>query len=396
MIKISGEEKYQELKLSPFHVPFLRDLGIKVVSIIMFDIIYGPICYLKELSRSSFGEKLKDVSSLAEIYTGFARTNADVITSLEERIVIGRYTTIFDDVENVVILLFVCVPSANLDKLTKYARSLSEKTKGNPIVFDDSLKQLIETESEAAHKVPFTKDGDLLKGLVINDKHEVTGNEFNNFYGFMFIQYHKASLDGRFFPKMIENKKIDFSHLFTFVDTQKNQVDLKEGDLISLYYKGLELLVYKHREKEAIMIGAKKPQSKINYSYLDDWFTILFDSYVNVPGESKSKSTLEAILYIDKNISRQPKKHIVSEIMDLIINSESDFPELSELPAVIQEKGWITLSKNYQLFLENMELLKGNNSIFSISEELSVPVSLIIEFIIFLKSRDFLDIYRRK
>ncbi|MCG3216375.1 MAG: hypothetical protein KAS63_06625, partial [Candidatus Heimdallarchaeota archaeon] len=113
-------------------------------------------------------------------------------------------------------------------------------------------------------------------------------------------------------------------------------------------------------------------------------------------GESKSKSTLEAILYIDKNISRQPKKHIVSEIMDLIINSESDFPELSELPAVIQEKGWITLSKNYQLFLENMELLKGNNSIFSISEELSVPVSLIIEFIIFLKSRDFLDIYRRK
>ncbi|MEE9410685.1 MAG: hypothetical protein V3V41_07140, partial [Candidatus Heimdallarchaeota archaeon] len=75
---------------------------------------------------------------------------------------------------------------------------------------------------------------------------------------------------------------------------------------------------------------------------------------------------------------------------------ESDFPELSELPAVIQEKGWITLSKNYQLFLENMELLKGNNSIFSISEELSVPVSLIIEFIIFLKSRDFLDIYRRK
>ncbi|MCG3217333.1 MAG: hypothetical protein KAS63_11430, partial [Candidatus Heimdallarchaeota archaeon] len=139
MIKISGEEKYQELKLSPFHVPFLRDLGIKVVSIIMFDIIYGPICYLKELSRSSFGEKLKDVSSLAEIYTGFARTNADVITSLEERIVIGRYTTIFDDVENVVILLFVCVPSANLDKLTKYARSLSEKTKGNPIVFDDSL-----------------------------------------------------------------------------------------------------------------------------------------------------------------------------------------------------------------------------------------------------------------
>ena len=113
MVRISTEEKYHDLEISPFHVPFLRDLGIKVVSIIMFDIIYGPVCYLKELSRSNFGEKLKDVSSLAEIYTGFARTNADVITSLDERIVLGRFTSFQDEVENIIVLLFVCVPTAN-------------------------------------------------------------------------------------------------------------------------------------------------------------------------------------------------------------------------------------------------------------------------------------------
>jgi len=396
VIQITAEEKYQDLQISPFNLPFLRDLGIKVVSMIMFDIIYGPVCYLKELSRSNFGEKLKDVSSLAEIYTGFARTNADVITSLEERIVIGRYITRFDDVENVVVLLFICVASADLDKLAKFARSLSERAKGNPLVFDESVKQLIEAEKDAAHKITYTKDGEITKGLVINDQSEVSGTELNNFYGFMFIQYHKAVMDGRFFPKLIDTKRIDFSHLFKFVDTQKNQVDLKEGDLISLYYKGLELLVYKHREKEAIMVVAKKPQSKINYSYLDDWFTILFNSYINVSGESKTKSTLESILYLDKNISKQPKKHIVSEIMDLIINSEDDYPELSERPEIIKEQGWITLSQKYQLFVENLELLKGKESIYSISEDLSVPVSYVIEFVIFLKSRNYLDIYRKK
>jgi len=269
VVRISTEEKYHDLEISPFHVPFLRDLGIKVVSIIMFDIIYGPVCYLKELSRSNFGEKLKDVSSLAEIYTGFARTNADVITSLDERIVLGRFTSFQEEVENIVVLLFVCVPSANLDTLTKYARSLSERTQGNPKIFDDSLKQLIDSVKVESVKIPYSaRVGNVTKGLSIDDKTVITGTEFNNFYGFMFIQYHKGTIDGRFFPKIIAEKKIDLSHLFKFIDTQRIEAELKEGDLISLYYKGLELLVYKHKEKEAIMIGAKKPHSKINYSYL--------------------------------------------------------------------------------------------------------------------------------
>ncbi len=389
-------DKIHDLKISPFHVPFLRDLGIKVISMIVFDIIYGPVCHLKDLSRSIFGEKLKDVSSLSEIYTGFARTNADVITSLEERIVIGRYISIHEEVENIVILLFVCVPSANLDKLTKYARSLSERTKGNPELFDDALTQMIDAEKAAAHKIPLTRNGNTMKGLVINDQSKVSGNEFNNFYGFLFIPYHKGIMDGRFFPKMIDGKKIEFTHLFRFIDTQKNEAELKGGDLISLYYKGLELLVYRHNKKDAIMVGAKKPQSKINYSYLDDWFTLLFNSYINIPGESKEIPTLEAISHLDKNISKQPKKFISSEIMDLIINSEDDYPELSVLPQEIQQTGWITLDQKYQLFLDNLEKMKGNYSIYGLSQDLSVPVSSIIEFVIFLKSRGFMDVYRKK
>ncbi|MHA1222687.1 MAG: hypothetical protein ACTSSG_05565 [Candidatus Heimdallarchaeaceae archaeon] len=376
-------------------MPFLRDLGIKVVSMIKFDLIYGPICYLRDLSRSNFGEKLKDVSSLAEIYTGFARTNADVITSLDERIVIGRYLSFENEVENITILLFVCVPTADLDKLTKYARSLSERAKGEPDAFDEALKHLIEAEKKAALKIPFEQKGKVSKGIDIKDKTVVQGNEFNNFYGFFFIQYNKGILDGRFFPKMIAGKKIDFSHLFKFINTQKNEAELREGDLISLYYKGLELLVYQHKEKDSIMIGAKKPQSRINYTYLDEWFTIFFDTYVNMPGESKVTSTIEAIKYLDKNISRQPKKYISPEIMDLIIHSEEDHPELSESTSTILNKGWIILKQKFQLFTESLELFKGGNSVYDIAQNLSVPVSLVVEFIVFLKSRGFIDVYRK-
>ena len=397
MIKISGSDKYHGLDISPFHVPFLRDLGIKVVSMIVFDIIYGPVCYLKELSRSNFGDKLKDVSSLSEVYTGFARTNADVITSLEERIVIGRYIVREEEVENIVVLLLVCVPSANLDKLTKHARSLSERTKGDPQLLDEALKQLIETEKSATQKIHVSdRDGKLTKGISINDAAIVNGTEFNNFYGFLFVQYHRGTMDGRFFPKMVDGKKIELPHLFKFIDTQKNEAELKEGDLISLYYKGLELLVYQHKEKDAILIGAKKPQSRINYTYIDEWFTILFNSYINIPGNSKEQSTIQAISFLDKNVSRQPKKYIIDEIMDLIINSEDDHPELSKSVNILKQQGWITLDQKYQLFMENLQLFNGNNSVYAIGQDLSVPISLVIEFIIFLKSRGFLGVYRKK
>jgi len=397
VIKISDNDKYHPIEISPFNAPFLRDFGIKVVSMIVFDIIYGPVCYMKELSRSNFGDKLKDVSSLSEIYTGFARTNADVITSLEERIVIGRYIVREEAVENIVVLLLVCVPSANLDKLTKYARSLSERAKGNPQLLDEALKHLIEAEKTAVQKIPISgRDGLLSKGIAINKESVVSGNEFNNFYGFLFVQYHRAEMDGRFFPKMIDGKKIDLPHLFKFIDTQKNEAELKEGDLISLYYKGLELLVYQHVEKDAILIGAKKPQSRINYSYIDEWFTILFNSYINIPGNSKAISTIEAIKFMDKNVSKQPKKYIIDEIMDLIINAEDDYPELSKSKNILRQQGWITLHTNYQLFLENLDSINGDQSVYELSQDLSVPVSSVIEFIIFLKSRGFLDVYRKK
>lgn len=397
MIKISENDKYHEIEISPYHLPFLRDLGIKVVSMIVFDIIYGPVCYMRELSRSNFGDKLKDVSSLSEVYTGFARTNADVITSLEERIVIGRYIVREDDVENIVVLLLVCVPTANLDKLTKHARSLSERAKGNPKLLDDALKLLIETEKTAVQKIPVSsRDGVLTKGITINDTSMVRGDEFNNFYGFLFVQYHRAEMDGRFLPKMVDGKKIDLRHLFKFIDTQKNEAELKEGDLISLYYKGLELLVYQHIEKDAILIGAKKPQSRINYSYIDEWFKILFNSYINIPGNSKKVSTIEAIKFLDKNVSKQPKKYIIDEIMDLIINSEDDYPELSKSKNILRQQGWITLHNNYQLFLENLDLINGDQSVYGLSQDLSVPVSAVVEFIIFLKSREFIDVYRKK
>ncbi|MCG3258746.1 MAG: hypothetical protein H7644_03315 [Candidatus Heimdallarchaeota archaeon] len=82
--------------------------------------------------------------------------------------------------------------------------------------------------------------------------------------------------------------------------------------------------------------------------------------------------------------------------MDLIINSEDNYPELSETPKNLQEKGSITLDQKFQLFLENLSLLEGNTSIHSISQDLSVPISSVVEFIIFLKSRGFVDVYRRK
>ncbi|MHA1303178.1 MAG: hypothetical protein ACTSPI_05700, partial [Candidatus Heimdallarchaeaceae archaeon] len=203
------KDKYREMEISPFNIPFLRDLGIKVVSMITFDIIYGPICYLKQLSNSAFGNRLKKVESLAEIYAGFARTDFDVITSLDEKIVVSSYIEKTENSEQTVIMLFICVPTADTDKLMKYSRSLIERTKGNPKKFNDALASLIDEEKKSAHKIIFERNGNRIKGLTINDESVVSGKEFHNFHGFIFIDYNRSDIDGRFFPKIIQEKKMD-------------------------------------------------------------------------------------------------------------------------------------------------------------------------------------------
>ncbi|MHA1866220.1 MAG: hypothetical protein ACTSVB_03140 [Candidatus Heimdallarchaeaceae archaeon] len=389
------EDKYNELQVSPFNIPFLRDLGIKVVAIVNFDILFGPVCFLKELSSSSFGKKLKKVDTLAELYTGFARTDIDVITTLDEKVIVSSYTEKLETSEVTSLLFLVCVPSADTEKLVQYCRSLTKRIKGEPEKFNSALSFIIEQERKKSHSLIIERNGTRIKGLNINDASIVSGNEFFNFNGFLFIDYNRAEVDGRFFPKRVNEKKVDFRALVKFIDTQKNEAELSFGELITLYYKGLELLIYLHNTG-AIMVGTKKLRSRINYNFINKWFFNFFDVYLGVHGVPEEKGTLETLKYLDREISGEPKRFIISELIDLMINSEKSTPELLVTPSSIRKRGWISLRTKYELFLEYLGLFNGELSIYKISQEMSVTLSKVVEFIIFLKSRNLLEVYKKK
>ncbi|MHA1685003.1 MAG: hypothetical protein ACTSYD_01215 [Candidatus Heimdallarchaeaceae archaeon] len=393
---MSEESRYYLLKISPFHLPFLRDLGIKAVAMITFDLMYGPVAYINELSRSNFVLKLKDKSSLGELYAGFARTGIDIITIMDEQIVVANYTVSVDEeTESNTILLFVCVPSANLEKISQYARSLAERTRGDPEAFNGALKILIESEKKEAHKIVLTQNGKKHKGMTIKEPIRISPTVFQNFYGFIFFQYYKGVVDARFFPTIMGGKRIDLYAFIKFIDAQRYELNIPLGELVSLYYQGIELFVYNYRQKDALFVVAKRPQSKVNYNYMQMWFEYFFSAYVDVQGSCDENAILETLQYLDKNISKSPKKYIIREIFDIMLHIERDIPELTTLPSNIKKKGWVTLHKDFQLFLENLHVLNGDTTVYQISQILSVPVSKVIDFIIFLKSRNCLEIYRR-
>lgn len=390
-----NQEKYHELNVSPFYMPFLRDLGIKVVAIIIFDLMYGPICYIKTLSRSNYGSKLQEIDSLAEIYAGFARTSVDVVTGMDEKIVLGRYVQMDKESENTSILLFVTVEDVDTQKLSNYARSLVERSRGQPSLFNQALGSLIEAETKSAHKLIISSSDNFLKGLELNDKSVVSGTEFNNVYGFLFLMYSRSAIDGRFLPKMISGKKVDLIQLSKFIDTQKNEVDFTDSDLISLYYKGSELLIFQQQIGD-LMIGLKKPQSRINYNYLIDWFKAFYTSFLAIKGEINHESVVKTLQYMDEMFSSKSPKYIAAEFFDLMLNSKIDHPELQVQEITLQKKGWITLRNEFKLFYTNLKYFKGDFSVDQISQHLSVPIADVVKFIIFLKSRDFISVYRKK
>lgn len=137
-------------------------------------------------------------------------------------------------------------------------------------------------------------------------------------------------------------------------------------------------------------------RSRINYNFINKWFFNFFDVYLDVHGIPEEKGTLETLKYLDREISGEPKRFIISELIDLMINSEKSTPELLVKPSSIKKRGWISLRTEYELFLEYLELFDGSLSIYKISQEMSVPLSKVVEFIIFLKSRNLLEVYKKK
>lgn len=393
---MTEESRYYELYISPFHIPFLRDLGIKAVAIIAFDIMYGPVAYINEFSRSNFVSKLKNRDSLGEFYAGFARTGIDIITIMDEQIVVANYSIPVDEyTETNTILLFVCIPSANLEKISRYARSLAERTKGNPEDFNSALKLLIESEKEEAHKIVLAQNGKKQRGMTIREPLKLSSTTFQNFYGFIFFQYYKGLIDARFFSTIVGGKRIDLSSFIKFIDAQRYELNIQMDEIVSLYYQGIELFVYNYRQKDALFVAAKKPQSRVNYNYMQKWISYFFSAYVDVPGSCNENAIIQTLQFLDKNISRAPKKYIMKEVFDIMLHMDRDVPELKTVPDTIKKKGWITLHREFQLFVENIKVLNGDKTVYDISQELSVPVSKVIDFIIFLKSRKHVEIYRK-
>ena len=79
-----------------------------------------------------------------------------------------------------------------------------------------------------------------------------------------------------------------------------------------------------------------------------------------------------------------------------MINAERTYPELNVLPAMVKQYGWVTLHTNYELLIDNLHFFNGKFSVYTIARELSIPVSKVIEFVIFLKSRELIEVYRKK
>ncbi|MCK5185290.1 MAG: hypothetical protein KAQ95_13350, partial [Candidatus Heimdallarchaeota archaeon] len=87
------EEHIKELEISTFSKPILREMGVKAVFLVTFDIILGPIAYINKLTqeKSEYLDFLKSLAHLGEFYTGISHAQIDKVTTRTgEELIVGR------------------------------------------------------------------------------------------------------------------------------------------------------------------------------------------------------------------------------------------------------------------------------------------------------------------
>ncbi|MHA1367595.1 MAG: hypothetical protein ACTSP5_14455, partial [Candidatus Heimdallarchaeota archaeon] len=91
----SKEEFIKPLEISTFSKPILKEMGVKAIFLVNFDIILGPIAYINKLTteKIDYLEFLQDLAHLGEFYTGISHAQIDKVTTRTgEEMLVGRAT----------------------------------------------------------------------------------------------------------------------------------------------------------------------------------------------------------------------------------------------------------------------------------------------------------------
>ncbi|MHA1911910.1 MAG: hypothetical protein ACTSYA_09460 [Candidatus Kariarchaeaceae archaeon] len=392
------DEIIHDLDISPFSLPFLRDLSIKYVVAISFDLMLGPVAHIKELTGgNTFIERIKDPSFLSEVYAGVARTDINTlemgksIGTPSTPILIERYETDDDGmIETTCLLACVAVPDQQ-DDVRLLMRSILVRMKHTISKSRDAFQEAINQRKDK-YSTPILKTAE--HDFTIMDEDRLIRNErWLRFEALFVFNYDEKKIDLRNMPLWVGGKNLNPADLINFITERITPGAPPAAH--SYAFSGQDLLLIKDHKSNHYLGVLTGPQSAQEQETLKDWLRMLLDASHEHWFDLRLRNLRAVLAFIDARFERFPRKSVGEKMINLILNSHKVYPSLIISEEEFSNLGQLPFQSYFKNEAQMISKLDGKKSIADLATN-TASLYKLIEFSLYCSSRHLMKLFTPK
>ncbi|RLI63001.1 MAG: hypothetical protein DRO63_08925 [Candidatus Gerdarchaeota archaeon] len=394
------EEHYKELELSTFSKPILKEMGIKALFLVTFDIIIGPIAYICQLTpgKIEYLEFLKDLAHLGEFYTGISHGQIDKVTTRTgEELLVGRTIRKINETELIDVAVALVENTdyqAEIIKMLKFAvRTAYGKPSNFSKLIDKVCLEFQGTGKKETTKVIKSVFKDLSKG-----KQQNVAKLFENWFGILFVDFEGQKINSSFLPDWIEANKIVPSDIAVKVKTMYAEgiiIPKTKQSFTMVSLKGRQAIVVSTTNLRfcSIIFPTQLGLTRINA--IVEEMDSLTDAMADVGLDFGNEPMKKTLQILDERVVRKNKDTLLKAALELMIKADSLAPK-----ALISVENYKILEGEFQqkFFNKMVKAYKefdGVKTILAVAHKFNISLDQMADFVVFCKTRGIVQVFAK-
>ncbi|MFW9922921.1 MAG: hypothetical protein ACFFDW_06480 [Candidatus Thorarchaeota archaeon] len=395
----SREDYIKKLEITTFSKPILREMGIKAIFLVTFDIILGPIAYLNKLTpeRIEYLEFLEDLAHLGEFYTGISHAQIDKVTTRTgEEMIVSRATRKVNEVELIDIGVALVESLEYQEDIIKMLKFSVRTAYGNPQNFADLLDRVLLEYQDIGKKRDAPVEG-VYKDFAIN-KMKTVGKNYQNWAGVLFIDFEADKINSSFMPDWIEAIKINPQELAnkTREMYQKGVIIPRSKQTFSMVsLKSKQVIVISNSNSRFVSLVFPTAEGMAKISTIAESMDILNEAMSEVGLQFNEETMKKTLEIIDENVKNNNNQKFMKEVAAVMVRAGELMPkstitkELYEtFEGEIQKKFFAGLNKAFEEF-------DGSKSILEISYKVNTTLDRMADFIVYCMTRGIVQVFAK-
>lgn len=394
------EDFLKELEISTFSKPILKEMGVKAILLVTFDIILGPIAYINKLTpeKSEYLEFLQNLAHLGEFYTGISHAQIDKVTTRTgEELIVGRVTRKVNETELIDIAVALVESTDFHNEIVKLLKFAVRTSYGNPKNFCDLVDRvLLEYQDIGKKKTDAGKYAvfkEASKDKVVN-----VAKLYHNWKGVLFIDFERDNINSSFMPDWIEANKINSQEL-----AQKTRNMYAEGVLIPrskqtfsmVSIKGKQVIVVSMNNSRYVTLIFPTADGMTKLSTIAENMDIINEAVSEVGIQFSDEAMKNTLEMIDKRIIENDTSAIMKEVIVVMMRAGELMPtkkinqeEYEAFQGGIQKKYFKGFNKAFDEF-------DGTKTILEITHKVNISLDKMADFIVFCMTRGIVQVFAK-